>query len=862
MKCLSVVILQFIILCISTTLSGQRFPCDGSLLIANNDGVTTRLMTPVFIPFGPAFLSPTVNYFNSRFEATGFNSKDNFIYAVQEESNAIVRLKSDGTYDTVGIVSIVDTLDVNAGDCTVDGLYLIYERSLSQILVFDVVENFELLQRIDLYWDPTSSNSGLFTTRIFDFAVDPNNPTIAITYQGTDENSDLLPDITRGYLHQINIDLNAPDVGMVTPMSVVDTEQISHLGALAFFPQGTLQGFGSADSGLNPIQNKLFSINQLSGDVTQVLRNPMMELSDGCSCPFSFNFYCRVPTEGMFCSGDQKTIFLTITNNSYNSLDDIILRDTLPIGTVIENVTGVMMENVGTINGIGSDILEIIDLDLPPKSTTEIEISFSSIDAVIGATYNQAYLENLPEKFGGVMPSDDRSTTVRDDASLFIVVPLSLEDVKYEVVKPTDCLEANDGQIILSSPQFISGQEYELLVRNRMGWAEKVFEVVADQDNSFLLDSLVPGEYRFLEIKNKNENCGLAIRSFFIDVDPPNNDLDLEINAKSPLCKGEELILNSNSQNASYIRWTGPNLYGSEDPTSIIENADEDNSGMYYIAAEYGYCSKYDTIEVIVKPLVNTIISGDSIYCERDQLILTAEGVGGDLSHMWTGPDNRTSLSASVSVTSVTTESEGYYEVISSNGACIDTVGIDIEVLPTPTLLLPEVILTDFCNSETLQPIITGDDDVNYTWFPQEGLSCADCPTPILEPIVQPSYQLIVENTYFCKDSADVSIELNKAKLIYIPNIFIAEDIGTNGSFGLFPGCAILNINNLNIYDRWGQLVYASDDVPIDDVSDSWDGYIRGRLGNSGVYVWTAEVELVDGSIELLTGDVTILASR
>ena len=71
-----------------------------------------------------------------------------------------MRLKINNSFEVVGTVSIVDTLKSNAGDCTPEGLYLCHDNTLNQILVFDVVNEFKLLDRVDLYWDPSSSNSG------------------------------------------------------------------------------------------------------------------------------------------------------------------------------------------------------------------------------------------------------------------------------------------------------------------------------------------------------------------------------------------------------------------------------------------------------------------------------------------------------------------------------------------------------------------------------------------------------------------------------------------------------------------------------------------------------------------------------
>ncbi len=852
-------------LSIASSVIGQRFSCDGQLLIATSDGTSTKISRPIYIPFNPPFLSPWASYANGSFDALGFNSRDNFIYGVQQNTNAIVRLKRNSTFDTVGIVSLVDTLNVNAGDCTVDGLYICYEQTLHQILVFDVVDNFQVIQRIDLFWDPESPNSGAFKTKIYDFAVDPNNPVLAFAYQGSFAHPDLEPAESRGKLLKINLEFDGANLGMVTPLTPVDPMQISHLGGIVFSPQSELFGFGSSEEGLNPTQNKLVSINSFTGDVSEVLKNPEVVLSDGCSCPFAFTFSNQVPTEGMYCNDDEKTFILTISNQSFNSVDNFTLIDTFPEGMIIEELNGVIMDNVEAVNGLGTHILEIIGLDIAGKSILEIKVKVRSIDAAIGNVLNQAFLYNLPERFAGVVVSDDLGTQgVEGDASRFSVIPRSLNTATWEVKSPTECLLANDGEIRVSSPQFFPGQQYEIRIRNKIGWDEFTYQIEIDQNNAFLLDSLLPGNYQVYELRSLADNCSLAIRDTTIILEAPNDLLILEMGSNGPVCEGDNLLLQSSSHPDSDIRWTGPNFFASEEFNPVVENVNENNSGEYKIQSQYGFCEQLDTLEVIVRPHINASITAPSQYCERDRMQLdveTAEFVGSgiELSYEWSGPNDLISFKSALVVPSISSEQEGYYELNIYNDACSDTVGIDIIVLPTPSISLPETIFTDFCTRINLEAVIIGDEPLVYNWLPEEGLSCADCPVPQLESIVQSNYQLVVENAYACADSAIVEIVLDKETLVYAPNIFHGGGIGENAQFRLYPACLVINIRNLEIFDRWGNRVYNGDSDLQSMQQMSWDGSINDAMVNSGVYIWTAEVELIDGSVEFINGNVTML---
>lgn len=849
------------LLCIVSAVVGQKFPCDGQLLIATTDGISTSISRKIDIPFNPPFLSPIVIYQNGNFDAIGFNSKDNFIYGVQENTNAIVKLKRDNSFEQVGTVPFVDTLKANAGDCTPEGLYLCHAYDLHQILVFDVVDEFKLIRRIDLFWDPDSPNDGVFETRLFDFAIDPNNPSLAFSYQGHSDHEDLSPESTRGYTLRINLDFDDPNLGMVTPIAAIDQNQITHLGGMLFTAQSDLFGYGSSDPGLNPPQNRLFTISPFTGEVIDLkISRPKSILSDGCSCPFSFTFTNSVPEEGMYCNNDEKIFVVNINNNSFNPISDIILRDTFPEGMVIEQITGLFEGSISAGTGIGMNVLEIVGLQIPSKTNVEIRIKVLSVDAPVGPAFNQAYLYNLKNQFEEVLASDNLSTIGAErDASQFIVIPRRLDDVTWEVVRPSDCIEANDGQIVVSSPQFFPGQEYEVKLRNKIGWEESTTRIVIDQNNSFLLDSLVPGDYQLFQVRSLLDNCSLAVQDTTLIVEAPNDLLDLIVSSNSPICEGAMLLLQSEVFPAGDIQWKGPNSYGSEDFNPVIENVMPKYSGAYTIEAEYGLCKQINSLEVTIKPNINASIVGETQYCEREGLLLNVTGKGDTLEFQWSGPNNLTAADSILSIPSMTIDQQGYYEVVSTNGACNDTVGLEIIVRPTPTIRLQEVLLLDFCVPVILSPEITGGENVRYSWFPQEGLSCADCPSPQVVPIVQDRYQLYVENDQLCNDSATVDIVLDQKNRAYAPNAFVRQSERGNERFTLFPGCILNQIHSLEIFDRWGNRVFTSKTTDSNQAIESWDGKIHGQLARAGVYVWYAEIELVDGSIQNLKGDVTLL---
>ncbi|MBL7827557.1 MAG: gliding motility-associated C-terminal domain-containing protein, partial [Saprospiraceae bacterium] len=66
----------------------------------------------------------------------------------------------------------------------------------------------------------------------------------------------------------------------------------------------------------------------------------------------------------------------------------------------------------------------------------------------------------------------------------------------------------------------------------------------------------------------------------------------------------------------------------------------------------------------------------------------------------------------------------------------------------------------------------------------------------------------------------------------YPPNVFSPNDDGLNDDWHIFLNCRWEDYR-LEVYDRWGSLVFASDDP-----ETLWDGRVRGRDAHNGVYVW------------------------
>jgi gliding motility-associated-like protein len=120
-------------------------------------------------------------------------------------------------------------------------------------------------------------------------------------------------------------------------------------------------------------------------------------------------------------------------------------------------------------------------------------------------------------------------------------------------------------------------------------------------------------------------------------------------------------------------------------------------------------------------------------------------------------------------------------------------------------------------------------------------------------------------------DSADVKVVLTQNQTIiahfgypgeippanyegvFIPTGFSPNGDGQNDVLQLFVGNDVENIS-FQLFNRWGELVFETTSPSV-----VWDGYYKGTLLNSGVFVYQVEIRFKNGSREKRAGNVTLV---
>jgi gliding motility-associated-like protein len=88
--------------------------------------------------------------------------------------------------------------------------------------------------------------------------------------------------------------------------------------------------------------------------------------------------------------------------------------------------------------------------------------------------------------------------------------------------------------------------------------------------------------------------------------------------------------------------------------------------------------------------------------------------------------------------------------------------------------------------------------------------------------------------------------------VLYIPNAFTPNGDGLNDIFQA-KGYYIEKFD-MWIFDRWGEEIFHSDDL-----LKGWDGTLKGKMSENGVYTWKVIAIDVQKKRHLLTGHVVLI---
>jgi gliding motility-associated-like protein len=258
----------------------------------------------------------------------------------------------------------------------------------------------------------------------------------------------------------------------------------------------------------------------------------------------------------------------------------------------------------------------------------------------------------------------------------------------------------------------------------------------------------------------------------------------VNLGANTTLCDGDVLTLDATLTGATYL-WQD----NSTNPTFDVTVA-----GTYWVQVNYSNCTTSDTITVSYNPIPAIDLGPDITLCDGD--LTTIDGTTPGATYQW--QDNSTGPTFNVSAT-------GTYWVTVTVNNCSSTDSIDVNYVAYPVIDLGNDTLVCVGVAVPLNATVAG---ATYNW--SNGST-----NPVVNATEAGTYWVEVAiGTCVTTDTVTV---LHENCTLIVPNVITPNGDGINDYFN------VLGIDNgtwaLNIYNRWGNLVYENADY-----ANTWNG--------------------------------------
>ncbi len=294
---------------------------------------------------------------------------------------------------------------------------------------------------------------------------------------------------------------------------------------------------------------------------------------------------------------------------------------------------------------------------------------------------------------------------------------------------------------------------------------------------------------------------------------------------------------------------TSPYTYSwNTTPVQTGTNATGLCAGNYTVTiTDANGCTKTASVSVTQPPVLTAASSGVNLACNNIcNGTANASPSGGT-------PPYTYSWSNGQSTQNITGLCAGTFSVtITDSKGCTTTQSVTLTqppVLTASTSVTPCTL--NLANGSATVTASGGTPNYTYAWstFPVQNTQTATALGP-------GTYTVIVMDSKGCIDTLTAFLDICPLDSIFIPNVFTPNGDGKNDQFFIYTeGYKSLHVD---IYDRWGLLIYTWDDV-----AKGWNGKTKGGSdAPSGTYYYVMTGEKSTGEINNQAGFLQLLRGK
>lgn len=139
--------------------------------------------------------------------------------------------------------------------------------------------------------------------------------------------------------------------------------------------------------------------------------------------------------------------------------------------------------------------------------------------------------------------------------------------------------------------------------------------------------------------------------------------------------------------------------------------------------------------------------------------------------------------------------------------------------------------------------------------------SCEDCHNQKWQPLQSETIFIEAENENGCTDEISFHVTVDKENLpITFPNSFSPNGDELNENFIFIPPPGLVEkLISVEVFDRWGNLIFQDQNNFQEKTYILWDGTNGRKKAEAGTYIFTCDLELIDGAKYTFSGEIQVI---
>ena len=318
--------------------------------------------------------------------------------------------------------------------------------------------------------------------------------------------------------------------------------------------------------------------------------------------------------------------------------------------------------------------------------------------------------------------------------------------------------------------------------------------------------------------------------------------LNLLASNPASICQGQQsIVLHASSDPSVALTWSQG---GSTADTLVVTT-----SGQYIVVGEKNGCYANDTINLTLAQLPSVSFNDTVINTCCLDVEVTPFVTGNIASYQWsdtTSAANDLLMHTGIYTVTVTTDKG----CTATGSVSFNKVCIQAHATANPDSIHVE--------GASLLNVSTAFGGVfNYQWAPLDSISNSTSINPVVNPKQTTTYTVAVYDTVSgCSDTTSVTVYVSYDANFAIPNVFSPNGDGYNDTWYVINQGGLVTVQDLRVFDRWGELVFDSQR----DGTLEWNGDYQGKKELMGNYVYTVKLKInATGEEKFVKGNLALI---